>query len=174
MAYDAAAVANYFLLLAEKQGKDLDPMKLQKLVYFAHGWYLALRKEPLIKDRVEAWEYGPVIPSLYHQFKVFGNGTIKNRALVTKFDAGMFRLKTPSVDEQGDTETNIYAKSLLDRIWEVYGGLTAIQLSNMTHEPGSPWEITWNRNPGQRHVVIPDELIMADFERRLQENDNAA
>ena len=174
MAYDAAAIANYFLSLAEQEGKTLDPMKLQKLVYFAHGWHLALKQEPLIKERIEAWEYGPVIPTLYHQFKVFGNGPISSRAMVTRFDAGRIALKTPSIEEHQDANTTLYAKSLLNRIWEVYGNLSAIQLSNMTHEPGSPWEITWNRNPGQHHVAIEDQLIRADFERKLRENDNAA
>ena len=78
------AVANYFLDIAERDGKTLNPMKLQKLVYIAHGWHLAIRRRPLIRESVEAWKYGPVIADLYHEFKKFGNMPITERATEIK------------------------------------------------------------------------------------------
>jgi len=170
MAYDAAAIANYFLDLADQKGTELDPMKIQKLVYFGHGWHLAFRDEPLIKERIEAWEYGPVIPPLYGQFKKFGNGPITERALKLEFESSKISYKVASIEGQADQQTTTFTKSLLDRIWEVYGSLTAIQLSNLTHEDGSPWAITIAKNPGQKHLVIDDDLIKTDFKRRLLEN----
>ena len=47
-------------------------MKIIKLVYIAHGHYLAKNDSPLFTEKVEAWDYGPVIPSLYHEFKIYG------------------------------------------------------------------------------------------------------
>src|SRR5208282_4587731 len=70
--YPSMAVANWFI----ENLSRVDPLKLQKLVYFAHGWHLALRDQPLIDELVEAWDYGPVVPSLYHQFKRYGNQSI--------------------------------------------------------------------------------------------------
>jgi len=49
MAYDAKIVANYFLDLADRDHVFVSPLKLQKLVYLAHGWSLALRGRPLLK-----------------------------------------------------------------------------------------------------------------------------
>ena len=80
MAYEAKAIANYFLEKAKAEGNSLTPMQVQKLVYFAHGWYLGLFGEPLIKESVQAWSYGPVIPSLYQEFKRFGNQGIDELA----------------------------------------------------------------------------------------------
>lgn len=61
--YSAKAVANYFLAQYGKHG--LNPLKLQKLVYIAHGWNLAVRNQPLVDNELpEAWEYGPVFASL--------------------------------------------------------------------------------------------------------------
>jgi uncharacterized phage-associated protein len=85
MPFPAEAVANEFLELAKKDGEALSPMKLLKLVYFAHGWHLALTGEPLIEEPVQAWQFGPVIPSIYHQFKRFGSGPINEFALVDQF-----------------------------------------------------------------------------------------
>src|SRR5215467_7486621 len=84
MAYPAKAVANEFLYLAKEERRPVTPMQLLKLVYFAHGWYLALTGERLIDERVEAWKYGPVVPSIYHEFKRFGNEPITEYATETK------------------------------------------------------------------------------------------
>lgn len=77
-----AAVANYFLDKAREDGVDLSPMKLQKLIYFAHGWHLAIYGEPLIDESVEAWAWGPVISSIYHDFKKYGRDPITSPAVV--------------------------------------------------------------------------------------------
>jgi uncharacterized phage-associated protein len=82
MAYEAKAVANHFLDLAQDSRGTLSPMKIQKLVYFSHGWHLSINNgRALIDEAVQAWTYGPVIPSLYHEFKKYGNGPITSPAL---------------------------------------------------------------------------------------------
>ncbi len=168
MAYDAAAIANYFLDLADRDETGLDPMKIQKLVYFGHGWHLAIKNEPLIRERVEAWEYGPVIPSLYGQFKKFGNGPIKERAFKIEFEGLKFKSRIASLEQQADERTNEFTRPLLDRIWAIYGNYSGIQLSNMTHADGSPWAITIAARPRERHLVIDDELIKQDFKKQLE------
>ena len=60
--YDSRTVANEFLKLADKDNDTLTPMQLLKLVFIAHGWCLGLLGRHLIKDSIEAWQYGPVIP----------------------------------------------------------------------------------------------------------------
>jgi uncharacterized phage-associated protein len=154
--YDARAVANSFLTLAERDGKKLDPMKIQKLVYFAHGWHLAIYGLPLIEDTVEAWRYGPVIPALYHEFKEFGSGPITRKAVVVEIGPGT----TITFDhpEVKDSQTLQFLQS----IWDTYGELTGVQLSNMTHAPGTPWEKAWSK-----HVDIGDEVIKQYFVAQL-------
>jgi uncharacterized phage-associated protein len=63
MATGAHTVANRFLELAEAEGRSLTPLQLMKLVYIAHGWMLGIHQRPLIKDHIEAWKLGPVIPT---------------------------------------------------------------------------------------------------------------
>ena len=60
--YSAKAVANTLLSRSKELGiNDITPMKLQKLIYYAHGWLLAFLGTALIKEGVQAWKYGPVI-----------------------------------------------------------------------------------------------------------------
>ena len=176
-ACSAKAVANYFLDAAKRQGKTLDQMKLQKLVYIAHGWHLAIRERPLIQESVEAWTYGPIIADLYHEFKKFGNLPITERATEIKsrqtaggpFSIG-FSIEEPTIDRDSDDPE--YTRKFLNKVWDVYRDFTGVQLSNMTHEPDTPWDKTRQLHRNKRSVSIPDETIAAYYRKRVKENAN--
>lgn len=161
---ETKAVANYFLELAERDGTHLTPMKLQKLVYFAHGWSLAIDDTPLIRDTVEAWQFGPVIPTLYHEFKRFGSGDITGRALRP------YMPDHNSVRFIEETVTDTKTQELLDQVWSVYGKYTGIQLSNLTHASGTPWEKIYSGAKGRKNVDIPDLVIKEYFTELLHES----
>jgi uncharacterized phage-associated protein len=163
MPYGGKAIANYFLDLADSNGRKIDAMKMQKLVYFAHGWCLALKECPLITERIEAWRYGPVVRELYSAFRDAGSGPITHPAYEAVFKNGSISFYIPRIDEEdeGGQVDEDFAKSLLDEIWKVYGEFSAIQLSNLTHEPGTPWSETWSAN--KRNSIISDELIKTYF-----------
>jgi uncharacterized phage-associated protein len=175
MPFEAVAVANHFLEQAKAEGQTLNPMKVQKLVYFAHGWHLAIYDRPLLLERVEAWKYGPVVRELYHELKEFGSGPITKPITVLRFDrkpesriGASVRIVVPFMDAEGDPDSAAAATAVVDRVLKVYGRYSAVQLSNATHVEGSPWDITWKQCKGERNTVIDDELIKADFKRRAQ------
>ena len=123
--FSATTIANFFIQKGIEESKPVDQMKVQKLVYFAHGWYLAITNEPLLNEPVEAWRFGPVIPSLYHSLKHSGNQAI-----------------TCAIKEQEATtlnESDSELFSYLTGIWKLYSPFSGIQLSNMTHEEETPW-----------------------------------
>jgi len=170
MSYDAKAIANYFLELASVGDEGLEHMKLQKLVYLAHGWNLALRDARLFDNEIQAWEFGPVIPTLYHEFKDWGRSPILERA--SEYDDRSGSTVELRVDDYpGD---NDFTRALLDRIWDVFGSYTAIQLSNMSHAPGTPWGIVNKEHNGSipKGTPIPDGTIRDYFV--LQVNQPAA
>jgi uncharacterized phage-associated protein len=168
MACSAEAVANYFLDKAREDGVHLSPMQVQKLVYFAHGWHLALTGEPLIDEIVEAWEWGPVIPSIYHEFKMFGSSRITSRAVTVRGGA----LVEPSIDEYQGRLDRGRLRAVLDKVWQIYGKYSAIQMSNLTHRAGSPWAIARNDTPmpDRRNIPIPDDVIRRHFYEIGQRN----
>jgi len=114
-------VAEYFLSLSDPETGDIiSNLKLQKLVYYAQGFHLAIYDEPLFAERIEAWTHGPVVPDLYHIYKQHEAGCIP---------------PPEAVDTSGFSDDQ---KELLKEVYEVYGQFSAWKLRNMTHEE-SPW-----------------------------------
>lgn len=135
--HSALEVAGYLLKLAKDDDKTLTPMQLLKLVYLAHGWMLGLHGRPLIEDNIEAWKYGPVIPALYKQIKKFHSGPVGPDAL------------------QIATNLDDCEKNILAQVYRIYGGLTGIKLSMLTHEPESPWHQTITKD----RINISNDII---------------
>lgn len=154
-AYDARAVANYFLERADAEGIPITPMAIQKLVYFAHGWMLAVYGRPLIRQKIEAWDYGPVIRDLYDAFRNFGNLPITEPAKAAQITGTALQITQPKISKHQDPEM----ENLLGQVWETYKHFTAIQLSNMTHVPGSPWRTAREND----QPFISDDLISTYF-----------
>jgi uncharacterized phage-associated protein len=135
----------------------LQTWRVQKLLYYAHGWYLAAHGSALVADGFEAWEHGPVVRSIYVAFKQSGDRAITKRAEILNVLTGevsVAKCEVPDVD-----------RKLLADVLEGYGHLHAFELSRMTHEHGSPWDKVWNSQPGQitPGMRISDNLIRAHF-----------
>lgn len=157
------SIANFMIDMANSEGQTLDPMKLQKLVYYAHGWYAGYTGQPLIDEEIEAWPYGPVIPSLYYEFKRFGSGAIKAKA--TEFAHGSSR------EVAAPTDPDI--RAFLQNVWKSYSVFTGGALSDMTHAQGSPWDITRRETHGMRGADIPFERIKDHFATVVQATQQA-
>jgi uncharacterized phage-associated protein len=112
-------VAKYFLWRAQNESTKLSNKKIQKLVYYAQAWHLALKDQPLFSDKIEAWIHGPAVASLYNSFKEFGRGPI-----------------TISVEENDIKD--IISQDLLDEVWNAYSKYDADYLEFLTHNE-DPW-----------------------------------
>jgi uncharacterized phage-associated protein len=140
-------VAEQFLFLADAEGRPLTPMQILKLVYIAHGWQLGLYGRPLVDQPVEAWQYGPVIPSLYHAYKRYGSSPIDE------------------VPDRKPLGFDAEEESTIEQVWRGYGKRSGVSLSSLTHEPGTPWSITVQQSG--LGAVISNDLI-EDYYRRLR------
>jgi uncharacterized phage-associated protein len=177
MAVSSKALANYLLDLAEAEGIPVSPMKLQKLVYYCQGWHLAIVGKPLIDEQVEAWKFGPVVETLFHEFKRYGKEPIESKAIrFVKSDSeeSFLGLESivPSIDSEcTDTMEADNAKRVAKKVWDVYKVYSAERLSNMTHKTGTPWEVTVARFDGNppKGTDIPADLISQHFEELLNQ-----
>lgn len=164
MRFHTFQVANYFLNKSFAERRPITAMQLQKLVYFAHGWSLGLGSGPLIDEPVFAWKFGPVIDSLYHEFKSFGSSPILTRASFLDEDekTGKWITTTPEIPEQEEL-----TKLLLDTIWDKYGHLDGVTLSQLSHDPKGPWTKVWQKSQNQFRNEIPQQDIQTYFENAL-------
>lgn len=177
MSFSVDAVANEFLKLArDANDGTVTPMKLQKLVYFAHGWHWAFFGKPLIKEQIQVWAYGPVVPSLYREFKDLGNQPINRQALEMSYsrqpsgEAG-FQWYAPTIDDEpGEPADKANAKAMIKSTWEAYRKYSAVQLSELTHAKGTPWEAMKKQMGSKmdRQAAIPEQLIRDWFTAKLQ------
>lgn len=111
-------VAEYFLSrIREEVGDTITHLKLQKLVYYAQGFNLAITGQPLFDDEIVAWEHGPVAPDLYNNYREYGSNPIPP-------------LEAGSVDDKFTAEQ----LEILDEVHELYGQFSAWKLRNLTHE----------------------------------------
>ena len=156
MAHRPEVIANAFL------GKDgalgrLTQMHIQKLVYLAHGWMLGLASEPLVDREPEAWERGPVFPSLRDHIKYAGKEPL--RGLIRENDDCPFAYLGGG--DRGEVITGHltdYEKSIINHDWSKYGDKHAFWLSDLTHLPGTPWSRVYGSGEG-RNDPIPNSLI---------------
>lgn len=136
----ALDLSYYFIERAsEVDENDLTNLKLQKLLYFAQGEYLAQKRKPLFNDQIEAWDLGPVIKDVYNQFKFCGSFP------VTVFDT---KTKKISIDKK--------TRDFLDRIWDRYGKYSAAYLVEKTHKSNSPWSRYYKK--GASNIIPSEEL----------------
>ena len=128
-------VATYFIKRgSEAEDTGMSNLKLQKLLYYAQGYHLAVFNAALFDDAIEAWTHGPVCPAINRAFKGFGRGPIEvNHALPNVFTGEQLEL--------------------LEEVYEVFGQFSAWKLRDMTHE-----ETPWREHEAQGSTIPPAEL----------------
>ncbi|MEN8215986.1 MAG: type II toxin-antitoxin system antitoxin SocA domain-containing protein [Pseudomonadota bacterium] len=133
-------VAKYFLLKGDNEEESgICNLKLQKLLYYAQGFYLALFEQPLFDSKIEAWRHGPVCPEVYHKYKNHGRNLI------------------PAPPDFNPTSVLSHEQiEFLDEVYDVFGQFSAWKLRNMTHD-----EPPWAGNEINASEISVDEL--ADY-----------
>ena len=148
----ASHVANFFLIKGEHDNIPLKKTKLLKLIYIGYGWVHALTGVPLFEDQIEAWEYGPVVPSIYYEFMWFQDSQINCLATLDIPKEGNVRSWwEPEIPKKEKRILHI-----LNGVWEMYKGYNANTLVKLTHELDTPWAKTYD---GEKHRVINPDLI---------------
>jgi uncharacterized phage-associated protein len=148
--YPVLTIADEILRIAKGKHKSLTPLQLMKLVYIAHGWSLGLGRGDMFPNRIEAWKYGPVIPDLYNATKSYGREPIPLERV-----------------NDGPAAVDQNTRDLLDWVYAGYGHLDGIQLSSLTHQPGTPWAQVYR--DGVMHSEITDQQIQEHYQRLAHE-----
>jgi uncharacterized phage-associated protein len=132
----ARDVASFLIDLSLKEGADkgvpvaegITNLKLQKLLYFAQASHMALFNKPLFVEKIEAWKWGPVIPSIYHFYS-----HNKNKPLPR---SQSFK----GIDSEKKAE-------FIQGVWDLFGKYSAIELMKITHKH-KPWIEAFQKGSG--------------------------
>src|SRR5216683_3310653 len=151
--YDAITIAKYLIKKAkEDKVKDLTNLKLQKILYYAQGWYLANNNKKLFSDQICAWKLGPVVRSVYDLFSNNGNRPIDM-----------------NVNANDVSELDQNTKKFLDTLWKVYKNMNGAELVTYTHQE-KPWKEAWSKrnDKDSEDDVISADSIKEYFESKLK------
>ena len=149
--YKALDIAKKLLLTAKRdcelegRGEYMSNMKLQKMLYYEQGFHLAVFGNPLFEESIEAWMYGPVVPSVYEAYKGYGYQGI-----------------VPDDVEELSLEPK--EQALFDEVYQVYSSYSAMGLMNLTHN-----EMPWKSTPSGLGSVISTDKMREFFLTRIND-----
>lgn len=150
-------VASYFILSARESGGEMTNLKLQKLLYYAQAWCLAINGKPLFNEKFQAWMHGPVQPEIYQKYKRYGW-----RSIDEEIEESLEDIKK----EFSEEELNI-----LEQVREIYMPIDAYGLEKLTHQE-EPWQKARGVcEPGDRCMEEIDENLMKSYYGQLLVND---
>lgn len=147
------ALANFFIEKSIEDFVEVNHSKLQYLMYIAAGWCLAL----LDKDVTEgegflAWQAGPVLPSVYHEFKRFAR--LQIATLATEYDSESNKVIFPKLT---DSDT----LNVLSKVWGIYQTFSDKSLATLIKKSDSPWFQAYL--PENKHSKISVDLMKSYF-----------
>lgn len=130
--------------LCEARNWNVSNLELQKMLYISQVLHLGMFNHHLFRGGFEAWDYGPVIPEVYHRFKIFGNNSIQEWSF-------------PKIDEECTKDEVDFITAVSNLLSE----LKAFQLVALTHRKGSAWESVYV--PGAHDISIPEDKMKQEY-----------
>lgn len=131
MTYDALTISRYIIKYSDEKCFNISNLKLQKLLYFIQCYFLMKKADICFTDDIEAWNLGPVIPSVYREYKKFGAGNIPLAYVQNKI------VNDTSIEERD----RVFIEDVICKL----SGFSAVDLVDITHKQ-SPWKNTYSRN----------------------------
>lgn len=140
VACTANGVADYLLWFAKEHGDVLTPLKLQKLMFYADAWHMVLHDgEELVPQLFEAWVHGPVLRDIYFRFNQY------------RWNPIALDVAKPELSDK--------LQSFLSDVYKVFGGFSAYELEQLTHQ-----ELPWRAARGD---LAPDASCTATIDKAL-------
>lgn len=161
--YEVKKVANFIIDEFDPEKYGITNLKLNKIVYFCNGWYLARTKKKLIRNKFEAWKYGPVIRTLYSELKIYGETNIKNKISFLDYVDGA--KKYVGYEDICDKD-----RVLIKSVVAYYVSMRAPKLVELSHASGGAWDVAFRKSleSGGEWGAITDAEIEREFVRQGQ------
>lgn len=160
--YDVLNVSRYVINYSNIKKYGVSNLKLQKLLYFIQAYFLIVNKETCFKEDIEAWDFGPVVPAAYHEYRLFGSSnipSIKSYTVIEKNYNDIFQSKIKKI-EFDETCISKNDRKLIEEVVDKFSDYSAADLVRMTHVQ-TPWMSAHGRG---RNAIITIEAIRSYFD----------
>lgn len=160
--YSALWVSDYITAIGEGM---LTPLHILKMTYMSHGYTWAIAEHPLISNKVEAWKYGPVYPTIYEALSDYGSHAVES----LHYCGTKLSLKDKiheRIKYLGDVFTE-KEKEVIDSVVEAYKNWTGGELIALMHRKGTPWHQHYIKD--YTGIIIPDEDTKNYYTRLVNE-----
>ena len=127
--YNVLTVARYIINRCNENNKTINNLKLQKILYFVQVEFLVEKGEACFSEKIQAWNFGPVVPEVYQQYEVYGAANILSRKRV--------------VDE---TIISRNDKKIIDGMIDECIKYSTSELVSITHRQ-KPWKQAYAKGP---------------------------
>lgn len=154
---DPRAIANLLLNEARLRGYRVTNLKLQKLLFLCHAFYLVDTGKALVRGAFEAWQYGPVHREAYDAFKRFGAKPITENA--ERFDPLTGNRRPIALP------ANRAVLDVVQRVVQFYGDKSPGELVELTHAKNGPWDFVASAATTSANIAlkISDGIIAERF-----------
>ena len=157
--YNVLDISRFIINYCDKKDYSLSNLKLQKILYFVQAYYVSYTESqnPCFKENIEAWDFGPVVPVAYHEYKRFGSASIPKVTTYIEFDPNDFW--NSKLVEYDDSVISIKDKNIIELLVDKFSQYSTTTLVRITHDQ-SPWI---NAHAQGNNNVISIEAIRSYF-----------
>lgn len=139
--HSALDIAKYIISKCTLDEMPISNLQLQKILYYTQKEFLRV-SFALFDDEFEAWQFGPVIPSVYYQYCGFGALPIRMQYSI--------KLDSLTPKELG-VINDIIDEKRKKNPWE---------LVEETHKPGGAWDRAYNNGFGNHQEISTEDIIL--------------
>lgn len=166
-------IANYIIEYSNEKSYSINNLILQKILYFANVIKIVDTKIPLFEEQMEKWKYGPVVPSVYHEYKRFGAFQITKQDIVKEYfcfenteNNSLGNIKIFKYKPQDIPELDI---NLLKKVIDRFSNVDIFDIVEKTHKQ-EPWEkYEKSINDGVQGLKYTNEEILSYFNNHPEE-----
>jgi uncharacterized phage-associated protein len=156
--YEARKICNLLISRSDEHKHPLTNLRINKLLYFVHGWGLTRNSQGFVRNHFLAWTFGPIVKPVFDEFKLYGDRMIDQPAQYLDYATGKYKVIPYNDISPHDIE-------IIMRVFLEYDRYSTYELVDMTHEPNGPWDIIFKELAKERRLNqrIPNDLIRDHF-----------
>lgn len=151
--HTALDVAKFIIGYSKHKNYSISNLKLQKILYFIQSDYIANKSQLCFKDKIEAWDFGPVISSIYNKYKIYGSAEIPNE----EYESAIKELSDEDIKR-------------ISAMIDMCSKYSASKLVTITHKQ-EPWRNAYKQY--ENNEITP-RAIKEYYERRNQSLNRSA